>query len=154
MPAPNNRGCSFDYGGRMHSTLHKAGSILVAATLALGSASTWATNWNVNVGNPNGLTFSPQILNISAGDTVTFTNGGGQHNITSDPGAVTTFHCSVACGTAPTGNPSAALWSQVITFSTPGTVGYHCEMHGAPGSGMFGTINVTIPVELQSFEID
>ena len=29
------------------------------------------------------------------------------------------------------------------TFTKVGTLGYHCEVHGAPGSGPFGTIVVT-----------
>jgi plastocyanin len=37
------------------------------------------------------LTFSPNNLTIAAGDTVTFRNGGGLHNVTSAPGAVTLF---------------------------------------------------------------
>jgi plastocyanin len=41
-----------------------------------------------------------------------------------------------------------------VAFPDPGTAGYHCEIHGAPGAGMFGTINVTTPVDLQSFSID
>jgi hypothetical protein len=27
-------------------------------------------------------------------------------------------------------------------------------VHGAPGVGMFGTINVTVPVDLQSFDVE
>ena len=52
------------------------------------------------------------------------------------------------------GHRSAAAWSATVAFPTPGTIGYFCEVHGAPGQGMFGTINVTIPVELQSFDVD
>ena len=139
----------------MHSM--KTKSVLI---LALGFASTTAlaANHNVTVGG-SGLVFtdattSTHVSNISAGDTITFTNAGGFHNAQSDPGAVTSFHCSDACGASPTGNPSSNLWTAVVTFPTPGTIGYHCFTHGAPGQGMFGTINVTVPVDLQSFEID
>jgi plastocyanin len=138
----------------MHSLLRTRGPILALALLGLAGPAA-ATNWNVNVGDPNGLTFSPATLNISAGDTVTFINGGGFHNAVSDPGAVTSFRCANGCdGSGGNGAASSTLWSATVTFPTPGTVGYHCEIHGAPGQGMFGTINVTIPVELQSFEID
>jgi len=34
------------------------------------------------------------------------------------------------------------LWSSTVTLASPGTLGYHCELHGAPGQGMFGTITV------------
>ena len=125
----------------------------VAAALALVSPAALAVNHQITA-NPN-LTFTPQFLTINAGDTVTFTNTGGTHNAASDPGAVTSFHCSTACGASPVGDPNGTLWTQTITFPTPGTVGFHCDLHGAPGAGMFGTITVSpTPVELQSFEID
>lgn len=122
----------------------------------LGAAPTaFAANWDVAVGNPNGVNFVPQVLNIAAGDTVTFTNGGGFHNVVSDPGAITTFRCADGCdGSGGNGDAASTLWSAVVTFPDPGTIGYFCEIHGAPGQGMFGTINVTIPVGLQSFDIE
>ena len=123
--------------------------------MGLASASALAANHAVNVGDPNGLSFSPAVLNITAGDTVTFTNGGGFHNAESDPGAVTAFRCANGCdGDGGNGGASSAAWSATVTFPTPGTIGFHCEIHGAPGQGMAGTINVTIPVELQTFEVD
>jgi len=132
-------------------TTIKAG--LVAALGLSGSA--FAANHVVNVGDPNGLTFAPATLNIAAGDTVTFNNGGGFHNVASDPGAVTSFRCAQGCdGAGGNGAASNTLWSATVTFPTPGTVGYHCEIHGAPGQGMAGTITVTVPVELQTFEVD
>jgi len=137
----------------MRSLLRKAKTAGIVATLGLASASAWAVDHPVTVGG-GPLSFSPATLSIAAGDTVTFTNAGGLHNIASDPGAVTSFHCSDACGASPTGNPSSNLWSQTITFPTPGTVGYFCEQHGSPGQGMFGTITIAVPVSLQSFEID
>lgn len=124
-----------------------------AVSLALASTAAFAVDHLVTA-NPN-LTFTPQFLTINAGDTVTFTNTGGFHNVASDPGAVTSFHCSTACGASPIGDPNGALWSQRITFPDPGTVGFHCEAHGQAGSGMFGTITVSpTPVELQSFDVE
>lgn len=142
----------------MHSMIRKTSSALIL-TLGLTSAAAWGANHNVTVGF-EGFSFRDattltNVSNIVAGDTITFTNAGGTHNVTSNPGAITTFHCSNACGTAPTGNPNGTLWVQTITFPTAGTIGYFCEQHGAPGQGMFGTINVaTLPVELQSYKID
>lgn len=92
-----------------------------------------------------GHLFSPQVLNISPGDSVTFTNAGnGYHDAVSDDG--TTFT---------TGTPSNAAWSHTFSFPKPGRFGYYCTQHGGPGQGMYGTINViSTPVELQSFRID
>ncbi|HEX5755336.1 MAG TPA: plastocyanin/azurin family copper-binding protein, partial [Arenimonas sp.] len=88
-------------------------------------------------------TFSPASLTIDVGDTVTFVNGGGIHNVVSDPGAVTQFRCANGCDSdGGNGDPSGASWSATVAFDTAGTVGYSCELHGAPGSGMFGTITV------------
>jgi plastocyanin len=126
----------------------------VAVALGLASASALAADHPVSVGG-GGLTFSPAVLNISAGDTVTFTNAGGFHNAVSNPGAVTSFRCANGCdGDGGNGDPSSTAWSATVAFPTPGTIGYFCEIHGAPGQGMSGTINVTIPVELQTFEVD
>lgn len=125
-------------------TRHFISHATVAATLLFGSAAASAANHNVQVG-PNGtLTFAPATLNIAAGDTVTFTNAGGFHNAVSDDG--TTFDSGAA---------SSAAWTYVATFPVPGTFGYHCTIHGAAGGqGMAGTINVTVPVDLQSFDVN
>jgi len=139
----------------MRSSLLKTTAAGIVATLGMIAAPAWAINHPVNVGDPNGLTFAPQTLNITAGDTVTFTNGGGFHNVASDAGAVTSFRCANGCDAdGGNGAASSAAWSATVAFPTPGTIGYHCEIHGAAGQGMFGTINVTIPVELQSFDVD
>lgn len=127
-------------------TRHLIPHIAFAATLLLGSTAASAANHNVQVGPNGALAFSPQTLNIAAGDTVTFTNTGpspGFHNAVSDDG--TTFDSGAA---------SSAAWTYVATFPTPGTFGYHCTIHGAAGQGMFGTINVTVPVDLQSFDVN
>ncbi len=107
--------------------------------LALGHAE--AANFTVKA--LSNLTFVPSNLTISVGDTVTFQNQGGLHNVIEDGGA---FRCAEGCdGQGGSGEPSAALWSFTLTFSTPGTVGYYCDVHGSPGSGMIGRIQVVAP---------
>lgn len=87
--------------------------------------------------------FEPASLTIQAGDTVTFVNGGGFHNVVSDPGAIATFRCANGCdGAGGNGDLSNTSWSAVVTFPDAGTAGYHCEAHGGPGTGMAGTIMV------------
>jgi plastocyanin len=103
-------------------------------------------------------TFTPATINASVGDTVTFTNVGspaGFHNVRSD-GPTMTFRCAQGCdGAGGNGAPSSTNWTSTITLTTAGSITFYCEVHGAPnGTGMAGTINVTLPVELQSFEVD
>jgi len=75
-------------------------------------------------------TYAPAALTVTAGTNVTWRDASGiAHTITSDPGAAETFDLStVAGGTASRG------------FNA--TVNYHCKIHGAPGTGMHGTITV------------
>ena len=96
----------------------------------------------VNVGGST-LTFIPQTVTINPGDTVTFINRGGTHNAVADDGS---FRCALGCdgdGHNGNGHASSANWTASVTFDKPGTVGYFCEIHGAPGMGMYGTIIVT-----------
>jgi plastocyanin len=115
------------------------GSALLLALLVPLAAS--AANVRVDVGG-NGLAFFPQTLTIQAGDTVTFVNIGGFHNMVADNGA---FRCARGCdndGAGGSGNPSGTLWRATVAFPNRGRFGYFCEPHGAPGQGMFGTIIV------------
>jgi len=83
-------------------------------------------------------TFSPANVTINVGDTVTFRNSGGNHNVAADDGS---FRCENGCdGQGGNGNPSTASWSFTITFSEAGVVTYNCEVH--VGLGMRGTITV------------
>lgn len=100
-----------------------------------------ATQWFVQSGG-SGVAFSPQFLTIQAGDSVTFLNLGGFHNVVADDGS---FRCAHGCdgdGQGGSGNASGDLWFATVTFPDPGTVGYFCEPHGAPGEGMYGSIEV------------
>jgi plastocyanin len=98
------------------------------------------------------MTFKPATLTIVAGDTVTFHNNGGIHNVKSDPGAVTSFRCANGCdGAGGNGNLSSAAWSATVRFPTVGTIGYFCERHGAAGGiGMAGRIIVTAYIAQRS----
>jgi len=139
----------------------------IAAVLSL-SVSTFAlaASHTINVGvapgggQANAFTdpaTNSNVTNAAVGDTVTFMNVGaapGFHNVRSN-GPVTTFRCANGCdGAGGDGSPSSTNWTATITLTAPDTVNYFCEIHGAPGQGMFGTINVTTPVELQSFDVE
>lgn len=111
-----------------------------------------ATNHTVQVGQ-SGLTFSPATTSIASGDTVTFVNsntGGLAHNVVSDDGGATFS----------SGAPAQGPWS-LTTGPITSNIAFHCTVHGtagpgggAPGSGMAGSIKVTVPVTLQSFKVD
>jgi plastocyanin len=102
--------------------------LFAAALLHLPGAAVQATTFTVTA-NSN-LTFTPSTLTINTGDTVVFTNAGGNHNVVADDNSFTN------------GAPSTANWSFSHTFNAAGTIGYFCSMHGGPGSGMHGTITV------------
>ncbi len=86
-------------------------------------------------------TFSPSSLTIEAGDTVTWRNTGGGHNVKATDGS---FRCAQGCDAfGGDGNPSFNLWSFSITFRTVGSVNYFCEPHLM--FGMQGSINVIAP---------
>ena len=107
------------------------------AAFAFVAANANGATWTVNVGGAQ-LAFSPATLTVAAGDTVTFVNQGGFHNVVADDGS---FRCAQSCGGSG-GDPDSLPWSSTVALASPGTVGYHCEVHGAPGLGMFGTIVV------------
>lgn len=121
-----------------------------ALLLLLAASSAWAVDHHVTVGGTSGsggydypvIMYSPSTLTINVGDTVTFTNAGGMHNVHADNGS---FRCANGCDGVGTGNgnPSDNAWSSTITFGadTAGQqIGFHCDVHGA--MGMTGTITV------------
>ena len=117
----------------------------VSAVLVLAApACLQAADHVVTAGGSAGMVFTPSDLTINVGDTVTFVNGGGFHNATSDAGAATAFRCANGCdgdGAGGNGDPSSAAWTATVTFPVAGSVPYHCEIH--QGLGMVGTITVT-----------
>ena len=90
-------------------------------------ASVTGQTFNVSVGG-NGDTFSPKTLTIQVGDTVTWTNAGGFHNVDATDGSFRN------------GNPSSSTWTFSHTFTAAGTVNYQCDTHVA--MGMTGSITV------------
>jgi len=121
-------------------------SWLIPALLSLFATQAYAANFIVTVGGTSGqLTYTPSQLTINAGDSVTFRNAGGFHNVVSHSGGG--FRCALGCdndiGENPgSGNPSDLAWQLTLVFNTPRTVEYFCEVHGSPGTGMFGSITV------------
>lgn len=114
---------------------------LITIALVLASVHAQSAQWFVLSGGAS-VAFVPQFLTIQAGDSVTFLNLGGYHNVVADDGA---FRCAHGCdddGVGGSGTPSSDLWFSTITLQAPGQVGYFCEPHGSPGEGMYGSITV------------
>jgi plastocyanin len=110
-----------------------------AALLVFAFHPAWGANHMVVTQDPH--SFSPSALTIAAGDTVTFSNTAqGFHDVHADDNS---FRCANGCdgdGHGGNGDPSTNLWTFQLTFSQPGTVSYHCEIHGS--MGMVGSITV------------
>ena len=96
-----------------------------------------AANHVIDVGGSNGNRFSPSSLTIQVGDSVTWRNMGGFHNV-SAPGE---FRCSDGCdGEGGNGGPSTSSWEFTRTFNSAASISYFCEPH--QGVGMTGTLTV------------
>lgn len=99
-----------------HKTLRPAMlcSLLISASTMVG-----AEEFFVDVGGGNN-SFSPSFLTINVGDTVTWTNRGGNHNVRS----IGDFFGEFSSGTA-----STAPWTYSYTFESPGVRNYDCVVH-------------------------
>lgn len=100
-----------------------AALIALSAVAASGSV-TLASGQAVRIA---GFAFSPQIVRVSVGDSIHWSNEDGvTHTATADGGAFDTG--SIGAGSA----------SADVTFNTAGTFAYHCRIH----TSMTGTIVV------------
>ena len=104
-------------------------------------------------GTNSALAYFPASTDVLVGDTVTFTNTSGFHNVASDAGAPFAFRCpNGVCGADGSGASGAWTFNIVIPpEAAHQDIGYHCEVHGVQ---MSGVLHITNPVDLQSFSID
>lgn len=105
---------------------------LITFTLMLTSLMVWATNHQVSV---TSNVFTPSSLTITAGDTVTWTNNGGNHNVDGRTATYPSNPSSFYSGAA-----SGSSWVFSHTFTIAGSYTYDCTPH--VGFGMVGTITV------------
>ncbi|HVH69231.1 MAG TPA: plastocyanin/azurin family copper-binding protein [Gemmatimonadales bacterium] len=92
------------------------------------------------------FSFSPAVLSVKVGTTVTWANNGpSAHTTTSDGGAWDSATLSAPSGGGAYGGGSAG-GTYSFTFTTAGTYPYHCAIH-PPSIPMYagfrGTITVT-----------
>lgn len=102
---------------------------LIAAALAFASA---ATNHQVQVGSNF---YNPSSLTVSIGDTVTWTQVSGAHNVN---GSLTTFPSNPAGFSS--GSVAGGTWTYSFQFTLAGLYNYQCDPH-IPA--MVGTVTVT-----------
>lgn len=99
--------------------------------LLLGCAPALAANQTVTATSSS--TFVQKEVTIAPGESVTWNNAGGFHNVHFDDNS---FVMPPA--------PSPPPWSVSHTFGQVGTYRYYCEAHGGPGgAGMAGTVVVS-----------
>ena len=82
----------------------------------------------------SGLAFTPDSITINLGDTVTFINTGGNHNVN---GTTSTFPSNPASF----GNSLGTGWTFTHVFTVAGTYDYQCDPH--VGMGMIGKVIVS-----------
>ena len=110
--------------------------IFLFLTTIMATCLLFATNHTVNTQN---MSFSPNNLIIDVGDSVTFNNTGGAHNVN---GTIATFPQNPASFSNPSGVSPG--WSYVYVFTLAGTYNYQCDPH-LPG--MVGIITVNPPID-------
>ncbi len=81
----------------------------------------------------SGFTFSPTVVTITPGQTVTWVRRSGFHNVLADDGSYRS------------GAVSDSWQTFSHTFTDVGDSLYHCEAHGGPGGvGMAGKVIVQV----------
>ena len=103
---------------------------------------------NAYIINTVGSTFSPSILNINVGDTVTWNNTGGFHNINAT-------QATFASNPEGFGNSVASTpWSFQWVFTMPGAYDYHCDPHAPGMSGIIIANALPVPGCIDSTAIN
>jgi|GEM_PF-1208429 len=82
--------------------------------------------------------FDPQHLEIYTGDTVSWINTGGLHNVNGSTDEFPENPVSFFSG-----DPEDGTWEYQFVFDTRGSYDYQCDIHA--GGGMTGTITVSDP---------
>ena len=99
-----------------------------------------STNWVINTGN---YYYSPSALNINIGDTVTWINDGGSHNVNFDTSSISgqSFNNPESFISNPT--TDSLIYSHV--FSISGLYNYDCSVGSHAQNGMIGSLIVDVP---------
>jgi plastocyanin len=108
---------------------------LAAAAIPLAAPSAIAANRSVVATPAN--TFNPKLSAVKPGETVTFTNSGGEHNVVWNDGGAPPM---------PAQAEDASQWPPVVSrsFTRPGRYRFFCALHGdrTANFGMYGYVYV------------
>jgi plastocyanin len=121
----------------------------VLALLFSFSASTFAqTLHTVNSGS---YYYTPSNFTINVGDTVTWLNDGGLHNVNFDVSVITgnSFGNPESFASSPTTGP--VLYTHVFTI--PGSYSYDCSVGAHAQNGMVGSLTVNGPPSNTVYDI-
>ncbi|HUO86566.1 MAG TPA: Calx-beta domain-containing protein [Thermoanaerobaculia bacterium] len=103
--------------------------LLLAVSLLMLATAAEAATHQVTVRD---FVFEPADLTVAVGDTVTWTNTEGTHNVLANDGSFTS------------GPVAGGAWTFSHVFSAAGDFRYFCQLHGnATGFGMVGVVRVT-----------
>src|SRR5215207_9992525 len=112
--------------------MHARRLIAIAGMTSSAVAGTTALAADQTVTATSSNEFIPAAVAVNQGETVTWANAGGDHNVKFDDGSF-----------EQPSEPSGSAWTVARRFETPGTFRYYCEEHGgAGGVGMSGTVTV------------
>ena len=103
--------------------------LTMMVTALCSSASRSATNYTIEFGGALGLTYSPNFLSVSVGDTITWVGDFVTHPLSST---------TIPAGATPWHNGTGSSFSYVV--QVPGSYNYTCDVHGP---GMSGSFNAT-----------
>eukprot|EP00128_Syssomonas_multiformis_P005336 Colp12_sorted_trinity150504_noHs@20041 len=103
-----------------------------------------AATFQVTVGQNGGLTFTPDTLTISTGDTVNWNFlGGTSHDVVSSVDNTVSGRCSQPASPFLQSVVFSSSGTYSMTFNTPGTYVYHCSVGTHCANGMFASVTVT-----------
>jgi plastocyanin len=105
-------------------------SAAVAVALVTPAAAGSGVLADAEVTANSNSTFTPATLQVNTGETVTWRNAGGFHDVVFEDGL---RHPPAA---------SSDPWSYPRTFTQPGIYRYYCSEHGTLASGMRGSVTV------------
>ena len=113
---------------------------ILVFTFLLFTLISHSTNWVINTGT---FYYSPSSLNINQGDTVTWVNNGGLHNVNFDTSSISglSFNNPESFISSPT--TDSLIYSHV--FNIAGLYDYDCSVGSHALNGMIGSLSVDVP---------